>query len=159
MAAGNAIVAGSGGTGKTTTLTNVTASRHGQECSSNSDCKAEGCVCSAFAQPGSRLWTGTCELPYANVSDKQELKTSGFTSTVSSNSTEETELLEMVGPMACSCNCTYVSKSCCGSGSGVVHEAPAKKLGTLPAPSGQYCNRASGRFRIASASSDLDATS
>lgn len=35
--------------------------------------------------------------------------------------------------LACPCNATYVSYSCCESGTGIVWEAPDKKLGELEA--------------------------
>lgn len=146
---------------KTPTPTNVTDFQYGQECSSNGECRADGyvCVVSSIGESKSKLWAGTCELPYAEVSNGQKMNTSELTSAVSSNSSNTIELLEMVIPAACSCNCTYVSKSCCGSASGVVNEAAALKLGTLQAPSGQLCNPTTGRFQTVSASSDLSATS
>lgn len=179
LAAGNTIVASSDGAVgnvsvtapfsksfpifpyKAPTPTNVTAFQYGQECSSNGDCRADGhvCVVVPIGESESNLWAGTCEFPYAEVSNGQKLNTSEFTSAVSSNSSNTIELLEMVIPAACSCNCTYVSKSCCGSASGVVNEAAALKLGTLKAPSGQICNPTTGRFQTVSASSDLSATS
>ena len=71
-----------------------------------------------------------CDFPYANVPNGQELNTSGLVSTVLLNSTEKIKLLDMVGPLACSCDRTHVSKSCCGSESGAVYEALAFKLGS-----------------------------
>lgn len=53
-------------------------------------------------------------------------------------------LVEIVGPMACSCDYTYVFKSCCGSAPVVVHGAPGLNLGTLQVTNGQDCNLATG---------------
>lgn len=50
--------------------------------------------------------------------------------------------------LACPCNCAYVSRACCRSATGVVHEAPASKLGILEAPnSSLVCDGTTGRFR------------
>ena len=48
---------------------------------------------------------------------------------------------------ACPCNCTYVSKACCNSPSGLVYEAPELRLGSLEAPSANLtCNASTGEF-------------
>lgn len=36
-----------------------------------------------------------------------------------------------LAPVACPCNASYVSYSCCDSTDGIVHEAPEMKLGVL----------------------------
>ena len=50
--------------------------------------------------------------------------------------------------MACPCNCTYVSKACCNSISGIVYEAPELRLGSVQAPSANLtCNVTTGDFQ------------
>lgn len=46
-----------------------------------------------------------------------------------SNSVQAEAVGRYLSNLACPCNCTYVSKSCCASGSGIVHEEREKHLG------------------------------
>ena len=51
--------------------------------------------------------------------------------------------------LACPCNCTYVSKACCNSLSGMVYEAPELRLGSVQAPSANLtCNATTGDFQV-----------
>lgn len=50
---------------------------------------------------------------------------------------------------ACPYNCTYVSKVCCLSASGIVYEAPTLRLGTVRAPNNTaICDPTTGEFQI-----------
>lgn len=58
--------------------------------------------------------------------------------------------------LACPCNCTYVSKACCNSISGVVYEAPELRLGAVQAPSANLtCNATTGDFQASKVTLDV----
>lgn len=50
--------------------------------------------------------------------------------------------------LACPCNCTYVSRKCCVSNSGIVHELPMFRLGALKAPTDNIeCDKSNGKWK------------
>lgn len=58
--------------------------------------------------------------------------------------------------LACPCNCTYVSKACCNSISGIVYEAPDLRLGSVQAPSANLtCNATTGDFQASNVTLDV----
>lgn len=60
---------------------------------------------------------------------------------------------------ACPCNCTYVSKACCNSPSGMVYEEPNFRLGSLQAPSANLtCNATTGEFQASNMTLEVTLT-
>ena len=58
--------------------------------------------------------------------------------------------------LACPCNCTYVSKACCNSNSGLIYEAPELRLGSVQAPSANLtCNATTGDFQASNVTLDV----
>lgn len=145
--------------GATGLPSNITELQCGQPCSSDADCATNGCTCLAtpVGNPQDRLWTSTCRLPYtasssATKSSSGGAKISSFAvevlnSTQSSNFSTIIRALDL-RDVACPCNCTYISKACCGSASGVVYETPNLQRGNLEAPAGQYCDLTTGKLEL-----------
>ena len=144
----------------------------GQFCSGPSRLcdEASGCLCIAdpWQGVGSAFFTGKCKAPYRSStanslssspsSSGRELLGSGLSLTNvtalsppgSNNNNNLTIEGGLAADVACPCNCTYVSRACCTSATGIVHEAPALKLGVLKAPnSSLVCDGGTGRFRSA----------
>ena len=135
-----------------------------QYCSSVNLCTGgDGCRCIAdpWQYPGSGYFTGTCKLPYFDsgrrLSEFYVNSTSlvNITRPFSSASVEPpvVKAPNLSGSndtgLACPCNCTYVSKACCFSKSGMVHEAPSLKLGALQPPKSlMVCNPTNGQFQL-----------
>lgn len=142
----------------------------GQYCSGPSRLcdEASGCICIADAWQGvgSASFTGKCKVPYLSsgndlLSSGRELLGSNLNSTsnatvpspgINNNNNSSTKTLTIEGGLAgdrpCPCNCTYVSRGCCNSTTGILHEAPGLKLGTLKAPNSSFvCDGGTGRFR------------
>ena len=142
----------------------VTGQSCGQYCSSVNLCTAgDGCKCIAdpWQSPGSGYFTGTCKLPYFDSGRRLSEIYVNSTSLVNITrpfSSAGVEPRVVNAPnlsgsndtrLVCPCNCTYVSKACCFSKSGVVHEAPNLKLGALHPPnSSMVCNSTSGQFQL-----------
>ena len=119
-------------------------------CSRASHCSIQGCKC--VADRNIDYWSTSCKAPYADAasavasgagrglleskgnSSSSDNGTSGGTSLNSSSMTQSGLIGSYLSNMACPCNCTYVSKQCCISDTGIVHEEPAKHLGSLRSP-------------------------
>ena len=115
-------------------------------CTGNDGCK---CFADPYQGTGSGYFTGTCKTPYFSGDSGRELTEIGSNTTLSANSTSFALPLTMANSthLACPCNCTYVSSACCTSDSGIVFEAPNKKLGMLEPPnSTTFCNTSTGGF-------------
>lgn len=143
----------------------VTGQTCGHYCSSINLCTGDdGCKCIAdpWQSPGSGYFTGTCNLPYFDsgrrLSEVYVNSTSFVNVTGILNSSARVEAPAFKAPslsgtkytgLACPCNCTYVSKACCFSNSGMVFEAPSLKLGALQPPnSSMVCSPMSGQFQL-----------
>lgn len=145
----------------------------GQYCSSNDLCTGDdGCKCIAdpWQGVGSGYFTGTCKLPYFSGGSGRELGEVNNDSDIFVNSTgafgvfddSTAPLSQQSNPknltltdiqLACPCNCTYVSKACCSSTSGLVYEALSLRLGALMPPNGTAnatatCDVATGKFQM-----------
>ena len=146
----------------------------GQYCSGPSGLcdEASGCLCIAdpWQGVGSASFTGKCKVPYRYTSTNdlpssssssysssgRELLASDLNSTTNATvpypGNNSTITLTIQGGLAddspCPCNCTYVSRGCCNSTTGILHEAPGLKLGMLKAPNSSFvCDAGTGRFR------------
>ncbi|KAI9813340.1 MAG: hypothetical protein M1832_006355 [Thelocarpon impressellum] len=101
-----------------------------QTCFSQRSCEGQHCRCTAQPHPRldqmgpDRQWEASCGTRLSPRSDGGE-----------------------AAATACPCNCTYVSGSCCGNSTGVVHEERSRKLGVLRPPDGQCCNAQTGEMQ------------
>ncbi|MCJ1228302.1 hypothetical protein MMC12_004963 [Toensbergia leucococca] len=131
----------------------------GQNCASVNLCTGpDGCRCIAdpWQGVGSGYFTGTCKLPFFSshrgLGEIGINSTSSIGSSGSIGSTSSASNTPGLGAsdtsLACPCNCTYVSNSCCLSTLGIVHEATNLKLGALQPPNATtVCNTATGDFQ------------
>jgi len=130
----------------------------GQNCASVNLCTGpDGCKCIAdpWQGVGSGFFTGTCKLPYSASGRKLGEISINSTSFINSAGTSNpvgspppAQDLILAG-QACPCNCTYVSKACCLSASGIVYEAPNLRLGAVRAPNDTaICDPTTGEFRV-----------
>ena len=70
------------------------------------------------------------------------------------NRTHIAEIAAKIEEISCPCNCTYVSKACCISQSGIVHETPELNLGVLAPPEANLtCSNITGQFKVKSEAS------
>ena len=116
-------------------------------CSKASNCKgAFGCICMADQWHGDFV-TSKCKWPYPGFRrGTLEMDSANATESDPASNSTLTEA-ERIDP-ACPCNCTYVSKACCNSISGIVYEAPDLRLGSVQAPSANLtCNATTGDFQ------------
>lgn len=126
-------------------------------CSKSSHCRgALSCICVADKWYG-EFYSSTCKYPlpsFQNGRGVLEIASANATQTVlpiNGNLTAE----DSKGS-ACPCNCTYVSKACCDSPSGILYEAPDLRLGSLQAPSADMaCNPTTGDFQVSNVSLDV----
>ena len=131
-------------------------------CSRATDCKSKGCKC--IADKGIEWWSSSCRMPLADLASGagRGLLESGSNTTAlasassnsSTNDIEEThnsnsdDVTRYLSNLACPCNCTYVSKKCCVSESGIVHENPMFRLGALEAPTEKMeCDESNGNWK------------
>ncbi|KAI4185185.1 MAG: hypothetical protein LQ348_004414 [Seirophora lacunosa] len=118
-------------------------------CSRATDCANPGCRC--VADGAINWWSSSCKAVLADSvgrglreDDNNRISDAGIVS----NSSAGMIGGDTLSDMPCPCNCTYVSKGCCGSGSGVVHEEPGKFLGGLRAPNEALrCDTTTGGWR------------
>ena len=128
-----------------------------QHCSGSRDCRREfGCVCIAEKWHG-EFYTGTCRLPFSgNRNGRGLLGTDLANATESSFSMNSTLTGEGTMDLACPCNCTYVSRACCNSLTGIVYEAPNLRLGSVQAPSANLtCSATTGGFQASNMTLDV----
>ena len=124
-------------------------------CSKATDCKgAFGCICIADQWHG-EFFTSKCKWPYPGFRrGVLEIDLANATESdpaLNSSLTEEGRI-----DLACPCNCTYVSKACCNSISGMVYEAPELRLGSVQAPSANLtCNATTGDFQLSNVTLDV----
>lgn len=124
-------------------------------CSKPSHCTgAFGCICSADKWHG-EFWTTSCNWNFPNLGrGLSEIDLVNATQPASFDNRTFTET--SLGDVACPCNCTYVSKACCNSPAGIVHEAVDLKLGSVQAPSVNVtCNRTTGDFQTLDTTLDV----
>lgn len=141
-------------------------------CSRSSDCSNEGCKC--VADGNINYWSSSCKAFSVDstavlasggrglLEDAGGANTSATTTTTTNSSdptpptarTGATSIMiqgssTLLSDLACPCNCTYVSKQCCTSASGIVHEDPVHRLGALsPPPNGTLeCDLRTGDWR------------
>ncbi|KAG7007201.1 hypothetical protein G7Y79_00011g030990 [Physcia stellaris] len=131
-------------------------------CSRATDCRSEGCKC--VADKGIEWWSSSCRMPLADLASGagRGLLESGsnitaLASASSNSSTTDVEgtrnsnsdaVTRYLSNLACPCNCTYISRKCCVSESGVVHEHSMFRLGGLKAPTEQMeCDESNGNWR------------
>ena len=124
-------------------------------CSKASDCKgAFGCICIADQWHGEFV-TGKCKWPYPSFR-RGVLEIDSANATESDPASNSTLSDEGRIDMACPCNCTYVSKACCNSISGIVYEAPELRLGSVQAPSANLtCIAKTGDFQALNMTLDV----
>ena len=129
----------------------------GAPCDAASGCR---CIADAWQGVGSAFFTGSCKVPYrltgslSSGAGERELLGSaaggGTNLTNATVSVSSDSIVEggLAADTACPCNCTYVSRACCTSATGIVHEAPDLKLGMLMAPNASLvCDGTTGHFR------------
>lgn len=126
-------------------------------CTKASHCRgALACICVADRWHG-EFYTSTCKYPLPGGQPGR-----GLLDFDSNNATgpafpiNETSAVESSTIPACPCNCTYVSKACCNSPSGIVYEAPDLRLGSLQARSENVtCNATTGDFQALNMALDV----
>lgn len=142
-------------------------------CSRASDCQkrvSKGCKC--IADKGIQWWSSNCRAPLADIasgagrglleggnattttadinlsSSNTNSSRTGQNGTAVTQSSSIEAMTDYLSNLACPCNCTYISKKCCTSDSGIVHEHPRFRLGALTAPrEGLECDEANGGWR------------
>ena len=126
-----------------------------QSCSKSADCRrAMGCYCVAEKWYG-EFYTGTCRWPFSG-NGRGLIGIESANATESGFSMNSTLTGEDMMDLACPCNCTYVSKACCSSPSGIVYEAPNLRLGSVEAPSVNLtCNATTGDFQASNMTLDV----
>ena len=124
-------------------------------CTKYTDCKAAvGCVCIADQWHG-EFFTSKCKWPYLGYR-RGVLEIDSANATESDPASNSTLTEEGRVDLACPCNCTYVSKACCNSISGIVYEAPELRLGSVQAPSANLtCNATTGDFQASNVTLDV----
>lgn len=118
-------------------------------CTKASHCRgALACVCVADRWYG-EYYTSSCKYPLPEVQYGRGLLDVDSTNATGPGSPlNGTSAMESSTISACPCNCTYVSKACCNSLSGIVYEAPDLRLGSVRAPSENVtCNATTGDFQ------------
>lgn len=130
-------------------------------CSRATHCRGGrfGCICVADRWHGT-FYTGSCVHSIPSLGLERELiEVVSPNATGSIHSTNVTLTAEGSTGPACPCNCTYVSKACCNSPSGIVYEAPDLRLGALRAPSVNLtCNAMTGDFQASNLTVDVTLT-
>ncbi len=157
--ANNQAASGASGTNPPGTQQQSSGPTCGQHCASVNLCTGpDGCKCIAdpWQGVGSGYFTGTCKLPYSASGRELSEISDNSTSSVDSAGTPKVARSSPPPPQhsvltgqPCPCNCTYVSKACCGSASGIVHESSGFRLGAVRAPNDNaICDPTTGEFRI-----------
>ena len=124
-------------------------------CSRSSHCSgAFGCICAADKWHG-EFWSTSCKWPFPDLGrGLSEIDLVNATQSAPSNS--RTLPATSLGNVACPCNCTYVSKACCDSPAGIVHERVDLKLGSVQVPSVDViCNQNTGDFQTLNGTLDV----
>lgn len=129
-------------------------------CSKASHCGGDvSCICVADKWHG-EFFSSSCKQPRLSFGIRR-----GTLEVDSTNATQSVYIInatltgEGSTDPACPCNCTYVSKSCCNSPSGIVYEALGLKLGSLQAPSlNLTCNATTGGFQASNLTLDVRET-
>ena len=114
-------------------------------CTGYGGCK---CVADPWQGTGSGFFTGSCKLPYSAQDSGRELMEidPNITNVIEPISASVVPIIDE-STMACPCNCSYVSKACCLSTSGIVFEASNLKLGALLPPNNStFCNSTIAQF-------------
>ena len=126
-------------------------SQCGQYCWGRTDmCTgSDGCTCIADSSQGNAngFFTASCKLPFSVMQSSRGLSEIDSNPTESANSTTMVDVVSVadLDKLMCPCNCTYVSKACCSSTSGIVYESAASKLGALQPPNNSMvCNSTTG---------------
>ena len=124
-------------------------------CSKKSDCKgAVGCICIADKWHGEFV-SGKCKWPYPG-NWRGVLEIDSANATESDPAWNSTLTEDGRFDLACPCNCTYVSKACCNSMSGIIYEAPDLRLGAVQAPAANLtCNTTTGDFQASNVALDV----
>lgn len=125
-------------------------------CSKSSHCRgAIYCICVADRWHGEFYWS-TCKNPLPGLGvGRGLLEINSANANQSASSINDTLMTESSTDIACPCNCTYVSKACCNSPSGVVYEAPELRLGSLQGPSNMTCNATTGELQVSNMTLDV----
>ena len=129
-------------------------------CTKASHCRgALACICVADRWYGA-YYTSVCKYPLpGGQNGRGLLGIDSANATQPAFSVNETFTADNSVDLACPCNCTYVSQSCCNSLSGMVYEAPGLRLGALQAPSGNVtCNATTGDFQVSNMPLDVTLT-
>ena len=132
-------------------------------CSRASQCSNKGCKC--VADGDINYWSSSCKIVFAdaasavasgagrgllessNNSSRGNISSPGVAST-NSTAYQSAMITNYLSNLACPCNCTYVSRRCCTSDSGVVYEDSTKHLGVLRAPMANLeCDLLTGDWR------------
>ena len=126
-------------------------------CSKASHCRgAFACICVAERWHG-EFFSSSCKSPFQNGRGLSEIDSANVTQPAFPINSTLTAGISTA--LACPCNCTYVSKACCNSPSGIVYEVPDLRLGALQPPSVNLtCNALTGEFQASSMMLDLTLT-
>ena len=118
-----------------------------------------GCICVAEKWHGD-FYSSTCKWPFPSFQYRHGLlEIDSAIATEADFSINSTLTGKQRTDLACPCNCTYVSKACCDSPSGMVYEAPDLRLGSVQAPSAnQTCNASTGDFQFSNMALDVQLT-
>ena len=124
-------------------------------CSRSSHCTgAFGCICAVDKWHG-EFWSTSCKWPFPDVG-RGLSEIDMVNATQSASSGNRTLTATDLGDIACPCNCTYVSKACCDSPTGIVHEGADLRLGSVQAPSvNATCNSITGDFQTLNTTLDV----
>lgn len=107
-----------------------------RSCSAQRHCPGSGdyqCVADVMEFANTRLMEGCCKLSYYPTSQGRRLL-SNASLPEGVNASAPGNMLPAplsISDSGCVCNCTYVSRGCCGVEDGIVHEAVSVKLGSL----------------------------
>lgn len=129
-------------------------------CTKASHCRgALACICVADRWHG-EFYSSTCKYPLpGGRNGRGLLEFDSANATQPAFSINNTFTAEGSADTACPCNCTYVSKACCNSLSGMVYEAPGLRLGALQASSENVtCNATTGDFQASNMPVDVTLT-
>lgn len=107
-----------------------------RSCSAQRHCPSAGnyqCVADVMEFANTRLMEGCCKLSYyATSQGRRLLSNSSLPEGVNSSAPGNTLPAPLpVNDFGCACNCTYISRGCCGVEDGIVHEPVPLKLGFL----------------------------
>ena len=126
-------------------------------CSKASDCEgAIECICVADKWHG-EFFSSSCKWPLPRSWNSRGLIDIDPINTTQPDFAINNTLTEAGSTdFACPCNCTYVSKACCNSPTGIVYEAPDLRLGSVLAPSANLtCDTMTGEFQASNKTTDV----